>query len=81
MNFNDMPKVLCDQMHMNMNQSLFFFGFSSGKEDKAFVVPPALAKTFRTMLDEAIKNYESQFGEIDMRGTTKGISSPIQINK
>ena len=79
MNFNEMPKVLCDQIHLNMNKGLFFFGFTSGKQDTAFVLPAALAKSFRGMLDDGIKRYEAQFGEIDMTGTTKGISSPIQI--
>ncbi len=78
MDFNKMPKLIADRTHLNNNKAWFFFGFSSGDEDAAFLLPPQSAKGFSEQLQKMIERYEKEFGPIDMTGLETGIQSPIQ---
>ena len=78
MDFNKMPKLIADRTHLNSNKAWFFFGFSSGDDDSAFLLPPQSAKGFSEQLQKMIERYEKEFGPIDMTGLETGIQSPIQ---
>ena len=78
MDFNKMPKLIADRTHLNNNKAWFFFGFSSGDDDSAFLLPPQSAKGFSEQLQKMIERYEKEFGLIDMTGLETGIQSPIQ---
>lgn len=79
MDFNKMPKVICESWHQNNNKAWFFFGFSSGIQESAYLVAPQAAKGFLIDLEKRIKKYEAEHGEIDMKGFKTAIQSPIQM--
>lgn len=79
MDFNTMPKLISDTWHLNNNRGWFFFGFSSGSANAAYLVPPQAAKGFLQELQKRIDTYEKEYGEIDMKNFKAGIQSPMQI--
>ncbi len=79
MDFNAMPKLICDAWHLNNNRVWFFFGFTSGTDKSALLLSPKGAKGFLLELQKRITKYEKDHGEIDMTGHQAGIQSPIQI--
>jgi hypothetical protein len=81
MDFNKLPKLLVDSWHLNHNRAWFFFGFTSGEETSAFLLPPAGAKMLLKHLQERIGAYEKDFGTISMEGVQAGIQSPFQQKK
>ncbi len=72
-----MPKVIADGWHLNNNQAWFFFGFTTGAETSAFLMPPDAAKGLAMELDKRIKKYEAEVGPIDMGNFKTGIQSPF----
>jgi len=73
-----MPKLIADRTHLNHNKAWFFFGFSSGDSDSAFLLAPQSAKGFVEQLQKMVEKYEQENGPIDMTGLQTGIQSPIQ---
>jgi len=73
-----MPKLIADGWHLNNNQAWFFFGFNSGTEKSAFLLPPQATKGLQEELSKRITAYEKEFGVIDMKGFDVGVQSPIQ---
>jgi hypothetical protein len=79
MDWSIFPKVLCEKFHLSFNKAFFLFGFSSGTENKAYLVTPQIAKGLIGVLQTKVTEYESKYGPIDMKGVQSGIESPIQL--
>ncbi len=79
MDFNQMPKLIADAWHLNNSKQWFFFGFSSGSKEDAYLLSPPVAKTFLLELKKRIDKYEQEHGEIDTKGAQTVIHSPIQM--
>jgi hypothetical protein len=60
-----------------MARIFFSFVLTSGNNLDSFATTPQVMKSIAIWMDGQIKNYEKQFGEIDM--TPPKISSPIQM--
>lgn len=78
MDFNKLPKFLCESATVGFAKHSFFFGFSSGPNQSAYAVPPEVAKGLINILETAVEQYEKSFGEIDTSGNKTGVQSPIQ---
>jgi hypothetical protein len=77
MDFNKIPKLLCESATIGYVKHSFFFGFTSGPNQSAFAIPPEVAKGLITILQTAVDGYEKAFGTIDTSGNQTGIQSPI----
>lgn len=74
--FNQIPKKFCDGAIGAFNKDSFYFAFTSGNNLDSFATTPRVMKDIAIFLDKHVKNYEKQYGEIDM--TPPLIPSPIQ---
>ena len=74
---NQLPKKFCDGAIGAHSKELFSFVLTSGNNLDSFATTPQVMKSIAIWIDSQIKNYEKQFGEIDM--TPPQISSPIQM--
>ena len=73
---NELPKKFCDGALGAFGKELFSFALSSGNNLDSFATTPQIMKSITIWMNEQVKNYEKQFGEIDM--TPPQIQSPIQ---
>lgn len=73
---NQLPKKLCDGAIGAYNKEIFSFVLTSGNSLDSFASTPQVMKSIAVWLDAQIKQYEKQFGEIDMNPPQ--IQSPIQ---
>ena len=76
--FNQLPKKFCDGAVGAYGKDIFSFGITSGNSMDSFATTPQIMKSIAAWLDGNVKNYEKQFGEIDMKPAE--IQSPIQIS-
>lgn len=76
-NMNDLPKKFCDGAIGSHGKEVFYFGLTSGNSLDSYAATPQIMKSISVWMNEQIKNYEAQFGVIDM--TPPKIQSPIQI--
>lgn len=74
---NQLSKKFCDGAIGAHGKEIFSFSLTSGSELDSFATTPQVMKSIAIWMNEQIKNYEKQFGEIDM--TLPKIQSPIQI--
>ncbi len=75
-NFNQLPKKFCDGAIGGYGKDLFSFAVTSGNNLDSFATTPQIMKSIAIWMDGQVKEYEKQFGEIDM--TPPSIQSPIQ---
>ena len=75
---NQLPKKFCDGAIGAYGKEFFTFALTSGNNLDSFATTPQVMKSISTWIDGQIKNYEKQFGEIDM--TPPKIQSPIQMS-
>ncbi len=75
--FNQLPKKFCDGALGAFNKELFSFALTSGNSLDSFATTPQMMKSIAIWVGDQIKNYEKQFGEINM--VTPQIQSPIQM--
>jgi hypothetical protein len=73
---NQLPKKLCDGAIGGYNKEIFSFALTSGNSVDSFASTPQVMKSIAVWMNGQIRNYEKQFGEIDM--TPPGTPSPIQ---
>jgi len=73
---NQLPKKLCDGAIGGYNKEIFSFALTSGNSVDSFASTPQVMKSIAIWIDAQIKQYEKQFGEIDL--TPPKIQSPIQ---
>ena len=76
-NIDQLPKKFCDGAIGAYGKELFSFALTSGNNLDSFATTPQVMKSISIWMNEQVKNYEKQFGEIDM--TPSKIKSPIQI--
>ncbi len=74
---NQLPKKFCDGAIGAYGKEFFSFAITSGNSLDSFAATPQQMKSIAIWIDGQIKNYERQFGEIDM--TPPQIQSPLQI--
>jgi hypothetical protein len=74
---NQLPKKFCDGALGAYNKEFFSFALTSGNNLDSFATTPQVMKSIAMWIDAQLKNYEKQFGVIDM--TPPQIQSPIQI--
>lgn len=74
--FNQLPKKFCDGALGAFNKEAIMFCMTSGNNLDPFATTPKIAKSIALFFTEQIKNYEKQFGEIDM--SAPEIPSPFQ---
>lgn len=74
---NQLPKKFVDGAIGANTKSIFYFVLTSGGGLDSFAAIPQTMKSIANWMSEQIKNYEKQFGEIDM--TPPQITSPIQM--
>ena len=74
---NQLPKKLCDGAIGAYGKEFFSFVLTSGNSLDSFAATPQIMKSISIWIDGQVKNYEKQFGEIDM--TPPQIQSPIQM--
>lgn len=75
--FNQLPKKFCDGAIGAFGKEIFSFALTSGNSLDSFATTPQIMKSIAVWATVQVKNYEEQFGEIDM--TPPQIQSPIQI--
>jgi hypothetical protein len=75
--FNQLPKKFCDGAIGAFGKEIFSFALTSGNSIDSFATTPQVMKSIAIWVGDQVKNYEKQFGEIDM--TPPQIQSPIQI--
>ena len=75
---NQLPKKFCDGALGAYGKEFFAVAFTSGNNLDSFAITPQIMKSISNWMDTQVKNYEKQFGEIDM--TPSPIQSPIQIS-
>ncbi|MDO8572451.1 MAG: hypothetical protein Q7S11_01615 [bacterium] len=75
--FNQLPKKFCDGAIGAYGKEIFSFALTSGNNIDSFATTPQVMKSIAIWMNEQIKNYEKQFGVIDM--TEPQIQSPIQM--
>lgn len=76
--FNQLPKKLCDGAVGTFYKDLFSFAMTSGNNVDVFATTPRTMKDIAIFFSKHVENYEKQFGTIDM--TIPEIPSPIQIS-
>ncbi len=76
-NMNELPKKFCDGAIGAFGKEIFSFSITSGNSLDSFAATPQIMKSISIWMNNQIKNYEKQFGVIDM--TPPKIQSPIQI--
>ena len=74
--FNQLPKKFCDGAIGAFNKDTFYLAITSGNNLDVFATTPRVMKDISIFLNNHVKNYEKQHGEIDM--TPALIPSPIQ---
>lgn len=74
---NQLPKKFCDGAIGAHSKEFFSFSLTSGNNLDSFATTPQIMKNIAIWINEEIKNYEKQYGEIDM--TPAQIQSPIQM--
>ena len=77
-NMNQLPKKFCDGAIGGFGRDLFSFALTSGNNLDPFATTPQTMKSIAIWIDGQIKDYEKQFGTIDM--TPPKIQSPIQFS-
>ena len=75
---NQLPKKLCDGAIGAFGKEIFSFALTSGNNLDSFATTPQVMKSISVWINEQIKNYEKQFGVIDM--TPPSVVSPLQIS-
>ena len=75
---NQLPKKFCDGAVGAYSKEFFAVAFTSGNNLDSFAITPKVMKNISTWMDKQVKNYEKQYGEVDMTPTP--IQSPIQIS-
>jgi hypothetical protein len=75
--FNQIPKKFCDGAIGSHGKEVFYFAMTSGNTLDSFATTPQIMKNISGWMSEQVKNYEKNFGEIDM--TPPKIQSPMQI--
>ena len=75
--FNQLPKKFCDGAVGAYNKEIFSFALTSGNSIDSFATTPQVMKSIAEWAQGQVKNYEKQFGEIDM--TSPEIQSPLQV--
>jgi hypothetical protein len=73
---NQLPKKFCDGAIGAYGKDLFSFVLTSGNNLDSFATTPQVMKSIAVWMNGQIKDYEKNFGEIDM--TPPPIQSPIQ---
>jgi len=76
--FNQLPKKFCDGAIGAFGKDIFSFGITSGNSIDSFATTPQVMKSMAIWLESNVKNYEKQFGEINMEPPK--IQSPIQMS-
>ena len=74
---NQLPKKFCDGAIGAYGKEVFSFALTSGNNLDSFATTPQIMKSIAVWMDKQVKDYEKQFGEIDM--TPSQIESPIQM--
>lgn len=74
---SQLPKKFCDGAFGTFGKESFTFAMTSGNSLDSFATTPQLMKSIAIWVNDQIKNYEKQFGEIDM--SPPQIQSPIQM--
>ena len=75
---NQLPKKFCDGAIGSFSKEFFAFALTSGNSLDSFATTPQNMKSITIWLDQQVKNYESQYGQIDM--SPAKVQSPIQIS-
>ena len=75
-NINQLPKKYIDGALGSHGKEGFYFVLTSGSEPHAFMTNPTTMKSISEWMARQVKNYEKQFGVIDM--TPPAIVSPLQ---
>lgn len=77
-NMNQLPKKFVDGAIGAHGKEIFSFALTSGNNLDSFATTPQVMKSISIWMDAQIKNYEKQFGVIDM--TPASVVSPLQIS-
>lgn len=77
-NMNQLPKKFIDGAIGAHGKEIFSFALTSGNNLDSFATTPQVMKSISIWIDAQIKNYEKQFGVIDM--TPPSVVSPLQIS-
>lgn len=77
-NMNQLPKKFVDGAIGAHGKEIFSFALTSGNNLDSFATTPQVMKSISIWMDAQIKNYEKQFGVIDM--TPPSVVSPLQIS-
>jgi hypothetical protein len=75
---NQLPKKFVDGAMGGFGKDVFSFAITSGNNLDSFATTPQVMKSISNWMAKQIKNYEKQFGEIDM--TPPQIVSPLQVS-
>lgn len=75
---NQLPKKFCDGAIGAFGKEVFTLILTSGNNLDGFATTPKIMKSMSEWMAKQVKDYEAQFGEIDMTPTP--IQSPIQIS-
>jgi len=75
---NQIPKKFIDGAIGAYGKEIFSFSLTSGNNLDSFATTPQVMKSIAVWMDTQIKNYEKQFGVIDM--TPPEIVSPLQAS-
>ena len=73
---NKLPKKFVDGAIGSFGKEFFAFAVTSGNNLDSFGTTPRVMKSIAIWIDKQVKEYEKQFGKIDM--TQPKIISPIQ---
>ncbi|MBP6857621.1 MAG: hypothetical protein KBC11_00270 [Candidatus Pacebacteria bacterium] len=63
---NQLPKKFCDGALGAYGKEFFSVVLTSGNNLESFATTPQVMKSIATWMNEQVKSYEKQFGEIDM---------------
>lgn len=75
-NINELPKKLCDGALGGYNKEIFSFALISGNAIDSYASTPQVMKSIAVWMNNQIRDYEQQFGNIDLTPPT--VKSPIQ---
>ena len=75
---NKLPKKFVDGAIGAYGRELFSFALTSGNNLDPFATTPQVMKSIAEWMERQVKNYEKQFGQIDM--TPPKVLSPIQAS-
>ena len=75
---NQIPKKFIDGAIGAYGKEIFSFSLTSGNNLDSFATTPQVMKSIAVWMDTQIKNYEKQFGVIDM--PPPEIVSPLQAS-